>query len=470
MTNSLKSFPKSPRSGRSLSNLLGIALAGGLLIGQPVLPGWTASHSEKAWPKRDFLPPVAAINPRMEEKTDTTSDSTVEAVSLAAIGSPVIHTTPKVDRLDTDLSGQFKTEQLQGVVEIQQKVDEADLEHLWQAAVEKNPVIRFSLEKLATPADLQTHQSSRFLTKTLSTMISGATMASTMLPGGGAYRNMASMAAGNALQNLTTGRTTPTPGSLSPTEQIQLASLIDDLKLKLIRTYQDYKNTLQNLAQAHEVTSKNNNMYSKALSAKNDLALMAAGTAYYQSLISETALRQKAKVYRLQLERLAGQDAVSTLELAVHVSDTDSATASTQPIIGPTPPEPSGNIPEPATASANPAVAMPLPLVGPAEPPIGPQPPTTSPRKAGRTTPSRTASKGKQASRQASRPMAMPMLELPQPMEIEPSLNAEIHAPMPLPQASNKTGATRGKNLAQSVSMPLPIPDKILEPKENAAP
>ena len=356
--------------------------------------------------KRDFLPPIATINPKIEAGKSDADDNELEAISLSAVSSPVIHASPRVDRLDSDISGQIRSEQLKGLLEIQKKIDEADLEYLWRATVEKNPVIRFSLEKLATPADLQTKQSSKFLTKTLSTMISGASLAGSMLPGGGQYRDMAVMAGNNALQNLVNGRTQPTLNSLSPTEQIQMAGLIDDLKMKLIQTYQNYKNSLQTLAESHQTTVKNNNLYSKALASKNDLAIMAAGTAYYQALINETGLRQKGKLQRLALERLAGPDAVSQLELSARLDTTGSQTAKTG--------EPAKALPLRTETASVGTLALPLPDVS----------------------------------------------DLPQPMEIGPHLTSEIGPPAPVnssppPPAATRKAATREKKSA----IPLPLPE-----------
>ncbi len=295
-------------------------------------PGYAIGPAEKRLPVRDFLPPVASINAKLIESAGVSNDNLLEPVALSAVQGPILQASPKVKKLDTDLSIHVKTEQLESLLEIQRKVDEADLESLWEATIQKNPVIRFSLEKLATPSDLQTKQSSRFMTKTLNMLISGATMVPAMLPGASMYQNMGSMAMGNALQNMVNGKTQVNVGSLSATEQIQLASLIDELKLRLIHSYQDYKNTLQNLAQAHQVTIKNNSLYAKALGTKNDLVIMASGAAYYQSVISETTLRQKAKLHRVQLERLAGPEAVNRLELAVHVPE-NTSTATAAPII-----------------------------------------------------------------------------------------------------------------------------------------
>lgn len=415
--------------------VVGVVLASGVLLGQ-TLPALAIGPmaAKNQWPTRDFLPPIASINPKLQDiqKTQAETDNSVETVAFTAVSSPVLKTTPKVERLATDLSSQIKNEQLEGVLEIQKKVDSADLEALWKATVEKNPVIRFSLEKLATPADLQSKQSSKFLNKTLSLLIQGSTMAATMIPGAsagvGAYRNMGTMAVGNALQNLTSGKTQMTPGSLSATEQIQLAGLIDELKIKLIHNYQDYKSTLQALAESHEVTLKNNNLYSKALSSKNDLAVMAAGTAYYQALMTETSLRQKAKLYRLQLERLAGTETVSTLQLAVQVPD--NVTASNTGAIGPQ-----------ASLSS--------------ESPIGPElPPATT---------------GRPVSDSAK--TASPIEGLPEALEIGPHLSQEnmeaVGPPMPKSVAKQMQQAATKAKAASARNVPAPIPDKILGHKEN---
>ena len=407
-----------------------------------------ANKTEKAWPKRDFLPPIAIINPRLEQ-SKSEDDIPDGAISLTAVSSPVLHTTPKVTRLDNTVINQ-KDSGLVSVNEIRQKVEEADLEHLWQAIVEKNPVIRFSLEKLATPMDLQTKQSSRFLTRTLSTMISGATMAATMMPGGGAYRNMSSVATGNALQNLVSGRTQPTVGSLSPTEQIQLAGLIDELKLKLIRTYQDYQSSLQSLAQSREVTAKNSAMYSQAQVGKNDMAIMATGRAYYQALINETDLRQKARLQRLCLERLAGKEAVGQLELGPRFSPSD-ATAHASPST-------------PGMTESKTSLSPGLDSIGPSAPIIGPEGPED--RAVPLTGMSATTNKKATAS-----PIIKPSstTDMPQAMmEIGPSPTPDTAA-LPLPLHLPPTHkATQGQPVAQQQGIfPLPIPDKILDGKDK---
>jgi hypothetical protein len=292
-----------------------------------------------SWPKRDFLPPIASINPKLDELPD----NGLESLDFSPSNTKGIQKTPRITRLDTPLPVGEKNVK-SGLLEARHKIEEADLERLWQATVQKNPVIRFSLEKLAAPADTLPSHSSLFLRKTLTTMISGATMASTMLPGGGAYRNMMSMAGGNAIQNVVSGNTKPTPGALSKTELIELAGLIDDLKLSLIHNYQDYNASLQSLADARQSTQRNSAIYTQAQKSNNDMAVMAAASAYFQALLHETNLRQKARLQRVMLERVAGQETVSELALVPTFSDTaiaeqseKSTTESVAELIGPQP-------------------------------------------------------------------------------------------------------------------------------------
>ncbi|MBY0403046.1 MAG: hypothetical protein K2X66_04050 [Cyanobacteria bacterium] len=155
------------------------------------------------------------------------------------------------------------------------------------------------------------------MNKTLNVLISGVTMAATMAPGGSYYRNMAAFTAGDSMRNMINVKNRPRLNSLSATEQIQLAGLVDDLQGKLVKTYHTYKNGLQSLIHAHQTTLSHNDIYRKALQSGNDLAILAAGSAYYKSLLAEAEIRQEAKINRLRLERLAGEEVLSDLKLSV---------------------------------------------------------------------------------------------------------------------------------------------------------
>lgn len=294
------------------------------------------------WPTRNFLPPVATINPKLDDVVDdvVTSDDELEVVSLASVNTPVLTTRPAVERLDTRVD--VLSEEDKALQRDQKAIEEADLNALWEATVERNPVIRFSLEKLATPEDLAQEQSSIFMRKTLGVLISGATLASTMLPGAGGfggYRNMGVMAGGDALRNLTGGKQPPNAQRLTATEKIQLAGMIDDLQRNVIQAYHDYRRSLQALSIAHEQTTRAEELYhsqmrvvadmpsmrgdhAEAMGAMQSAMLMTQGAAFHQASLQETRLKQEAKGYRLQLERLAGVDAVASLQLIPAKGDT----------------------------------------------------------------------------------------------------------------------------------------------------
>lgn len=295
------------------ASLLALSLGVGLLA----VPA-QAGKSPKRDPK-PFLPPVASINNKLEHAFQAQEAEPFEAITLSAISAPALRAGTRVEKLDSPLTLRPENE-FMALVKLRQAQDEADLDKLWQATVERNPVIRFSMEKLMMPADLRNKHSAMF-SKVVSTLIQGAALGSQMFLGGGGYQDMGIMATGQALDNIVTGRNKPQQTQLSPTEQIQLAGLIDELKAKLIQTYSSYKSTLQLLSEARETTLKNNNLYSKALATQNELAMMAASNAYYQALLHETGLRQKARLYHVQLERLAGAEAVQELDLAVMVPE-----------------------------------------------------------------------------------------------------------------------------------------------------
>ncbi len=278
------------------------------------------AQTSSTYPQRNFLPPVATINPIIEAKSEEiegNGDGIDEVVMMPAITPSVLKTSPRITKIDTDLGIRNSSKDHQKLKNVQNDLDNDDLDQLWKATVERNPVIQFSLEKVHAPVEIQQKQSSLFMKKTLNVLITGATMATTMIPGGGSYRNIGAMAVGDATRNMTAGVPTLSDNILSATEKIQLAGLIDELQATLIQTYHDYKRTLATLANAHQNTVQANVRYSMALDSQNQIAILASGTAYYKALMDETRLRQEAKLQRLKLERLAGADAVIELKLTV---------------------------------------------------------------------------------------------------------------------------------------------------------
>jgi hypothetical protein len=323
-----------------LNTGVGLALSV-ILLGMSVLPasavdwgkmtGTSSKKSSGSAVKKEFLPPVASINGPLHSADEY--EEGLGPVTFNAVHSPnAIQVHQPVAKLDTDLGIKTSSDEYQELLKSQKALDEEDLRALWSATVEKNPVIRFSLEKLSTPADLGAKKSSQFLNKTLNVLISGATIAATMAPGGGYYRNMGAMAGGDAVRNILNGNSKPQLQTLSPTEQIQLAGLVDELQAKLVQTYHDYKNTLQSLATAHDQAVSSNKIYHDALQSGNDLAILASASAYYKAVLNETELKQKAKLNRLRLERLAGDEALQKLKLSVTVTKDITASTMAQPV------------------------------------------------------------------------------------------------------------------------------------------
>lgn len=322
--------------GAVVSSAMCVTLISASLVGVLLLQpsGWAKASKQSSWPVRNFLPPVATINPKIEPNPSTQETLNTEAldvVSLPAVTSPILGTRPRLEAVNQSLNIRETDPVLKALTTQQHSVEEADLKKLWDATVERNPVIRFSLEKLSSPEEVHPQQSSVFMRKTLSMLISGATLATTMLPGGGGYRNLGMMAGGDAVRNLTLGTPHSMENRLSPTEKIQLAGLIDDLQRQVLQSYQQYRLTLNSLADAHQKTLGYNQGYTEALShseavlqsdkhnvsVNRVLLLMSSGAAYHKAQLHEEELRHKAMELRVKLERMAGNETVKALALTV---------------------------------------------------------------------------------------------------------------------------------------------------------
>jgi hypothetical protein len=277
-----------------------------LLLMALAMPVW--AKKKPAEPDNMFLPPVATINPRLipGESATTGSDNDLSPATLTGVNIPTLKPSDPVTRLDKPLLQKPTESDTAGA-----SLAQAELDSLWRATVERNPIIRFSLDKLATPADLGPKYSSRFLSRTLNTVITGGAVAAMMMPGGGAYRNMGLMAGGDALKNMINGKIAPRPGALSPTEQIQLAGLVDDLRARLIQNYWDYRSALASLHAASQATQEAD----KVMVQTTDPTLKASKTVqYYRCRVEETTWLEKAKQHHIQLSRLAGEDSVKKLK------------------------------------------------------------------------------------------------------------------------------------------------------------
>ena len=204
----------------------------------------------------------------------------------------------------------------QNQINEQQKADLEDIENLWSATVNNNPTISFCLKKLSAPAEQRRIHSS-LLSRTLSAVISGASMLPSFLGmnygvQSGAY---AAGRLANNLINKENNAKLQNP-SITDTEAIELASLVEDLQDEIIVDYFKYKGALTKLKKCREQLLLHNKNYSQALDENNSLDITIESSQWEDELIEEYRLKQEVKKYYLALTRLAGKDAVNKLNMA----------------------------------------------------------------------------------------------------------------------------------------------------------
>jgi hypothetical protein len=305
-----------------------------------------------------------------------TQPLSVQQLTSSSATKPESTTTAAASSLSPDPSS-LSAEQLRDLV--QRSYEETEIKRLWSATIERNPVIRFSLEKLALPsAEACSQHSSQFLKKTLSSLISGAVIGASMLTNAGAYQNMAMMAGGQAVQNMLVGNKEPIYSNLSATEQIQLADLVDDLKRLLVDNYLVYKVSLLQLTEAHTKTLAANQAYAQALRGDQPVKALTTASLYYQAQKQEVALKQKAKLARLNLERLCGDATVASLHTTL-LPDQIASLAQVPvaqlmaPVVATTEAPPKSEVASSTATTNNPAAT----LQGPPEPVLPPPPVAT---------------------------------------------------------------------------------------------
>ncbi len=202
---------------------------------------------------------------------------------------------------------------LQTLIDTQKKKDLADLEILWQGTIANNQVIEFALKKLASP-DSQRRIHSSFMAKTLSAVISGASFVPCVM-GTNPTVQTAAFSAGRLAQSLVNKKNVPQEVPLTDTELIQLASLVEELQDKIISSYYNYKNTLNQLKATRAKMILYSKNYSKAIQSDDLLDISLSSSLYDNMFIQEYKLEQAAKKYHTELQRLAGKTAVDKLEL-----------------------------------------------------------------------------------------------------------------------------------------------------------
>lgn len=222
------------------------------------------------------------------------------------------------DEVETLKGSLFVDDEIKAQQQInqQQEADLQDVENLWNATVNNNPMIGFCLKKLSVPAD-QRRVHSSLLAKSMSALISGAAMLPSFV-GMNYGVQSASYAAGRlatSLINKKNNEKLENP-AITDTEAIELASLIEDLQDEIIVNYFKYKGALLKLKKCREQILLANKNYSDALQKNNALDIIVNSASWDEEQIEEYKIKQEVKKYQLALIRLAGKETVRNLNVA----------------------------------------------------------------------------------------------------------------------------------------------------------
>lgn len=235
-----------------------------------------------------------------------------EEVQLGTVESAKIEL-PKADYKDKDSLVISDKEIMDEIIKLQKEKDLEDIDNLWKGTVENNQVIGFALKKLSTP-ESQRRIHSSLMAKTLSAVVSGASLAPALL-GADYMVQSGSYAAGRLAQNLLNRKNVPQEIPLTDTELIELAGLVENLQDKIINAYYNYKNSLSQLKEARSRELLYSRNYVKAMDDEDFLEIAISSALYKDMEIEEFKYMQLCKKYHLELQRLAGKKVVDALNL-----------------------------------------------------------------------------------------------------------------------------------------------------------
>lgn len=206
-----------------------------------------------------------------------------------------------------------KQEEFSELVSMQQETEIKDIEMLWEATVDNNKLIKFTMQKLNTPEG-QRRLHSSLAAKTLSAVVYGASFLPTF-SGGDSLVQSASFATGKLVNNFLNKNAMPKQEIISDTELIELAGTIEALQDTIISSYYNYKGALNKLKDIRSRIVLYNKNYSEALQRGDKLEVIISSSLYEDMILNEYYAEQEAKKYYLELERLAGEKTISKLHL-----------------------------------------------------------------------------------------------------------------------------------------------------------
>jgi hypothetical protein len=227
---------------------------------------------------------------------------------------------PKQDYKDIDSLVISDKEIMDEIIKLQREKDLDDIDSLWKGTVENNQVIGFALKKLSTP-ESQRRIHSSLMAKTLSAIVSGASLAPSLIGADYAIQS-GSYAAGRMVQNLLNRKNVPQEIPLTDTELIELAGLVESLQDKIINAYYNYKGSLSQLKEIRSREMLYSRNYVKAMDEEDFLEIAISSALYKDMEIEEDKYMQLCKKYHLELQRLAGKKVVDSLNLYQYNYDT----------------------------------------------------------------------------------------------------------------------------------------------------
>lgn len=208
---------------------------------------------------------------------------------------------------------------IEELIQVQKEDEVKDIEILWNATVDNNMLIKFTMNKLNTP-ESQRRLHSSIMAKSLSALIYGASFIP-MFTGSNAMMQSASFSAGRLANNFLNREASATSNGqkqspITDTELIQLAGTIEDLQEKIISSYYEYKGALNKLKDTRARIILYNKNYSDALKKDSLTGLVVSSALYEDMQMQEYRQEMEAKKYYMALERLAGKKAVDSLKLS----------------------------------------------------------------------------------------------------------------------------------------------------------
>lgn len=206
------------------------------------------------------------------------------------------------------------SEKLKLILKLQKEKDVEDLETLWTATVDRNSAIKFALQKISSPPEQRKTHSS-MMAKTVSTLINGASLLPFMV-GANYGLQTASLAGGQIASRLVAKKHLPKTMPLTDTELIQLSELVEELQNNLVKSYYDYKDSINSLKDCREKMIVEQKNYDIALKDNNKFYMVVSSAMYDDKLLEEIQIKETVKLNRLRLERLAGHEAVEQLNLS----------------------------------------------------------------------------------------------------------------------------------------------------------